>query len=150
MSTTTGTRHERAVVPGGARIALILLGAIVLAVVVNAVVAAIAVAAGAPSGYGPLTIPALISMTAVGVLAGWVGWRLVQRRARDPRRVLTVLVQVVVLVSFVPDVLLLVTRFIPGTTTGAVLALMVMHLVVAAVAVPAYRLASPGERTPSA
>lgn len=46
--------------------------------------------------------------------------------------------------SFVPDVALLASRFIPGTTTAGVLALMTMHLVVIVVAVPAYILASRG------
>ena len=42
----------------------------------------------------------------------------------------------------IPDVLLLALRFILGTTVSAVIALMVMHLVVVAVAVPAYMWAS--------
>jgi hypothetical protein len=44
-------------------------------------------------------------------------------------------------VSFAPDVALGVLQFIPGTTWTAVIGLMVMHLVVIAVAVPAYVLA---------
>jgi hypothetical protein len=51
-------------------------------------------------------------------------------------------VPIVTVASFVPDVLLLALRFIPGTTVSAVIALMVMHLVVVAVAVPAYMWAS--------
>lgn len=108
----------------------------------NSVVALVAISAGAPATYGPLTFPAYALFTALGVIVGWIGWSLVRRRARDPRRALTMLVPVVTLASFIPDVLLLVLRFIPGTTVSAVVGLMIMHLVVVAVAVPAYAWAS--------
>lgn len=120
------------------RTAVILITAVIIAVAVNAAIAAVAIAAGAPSTYGPLTFPAYALFTTLGVAAGWAGWVLVHRRARDPRRTLRVLVPVLTVLSFVPDLLLLAFGFIPGTTTSAVIALMLMHLVVVAVAVPAY------------
>ncbi|WP_165547380.1 hypothetical protein [Kribbella sindirgiensis] len=43
----------------------------------------------------------------------------------------------------IPDLLLLATKFIPDTSATAVAGLMVMHVVVTAVGVPAYRLARP-------
>lgn len=124
------------------RAALILAAAVAIAIALNAVVAAVAIATGAPAAYGPLTPPAFGLFTALGVAAGWVGWSLVRRHAKYPRRTLSILVPVVTIASFIPDVLLLALGFIPGTTTGAVIALMVMHVVVVAVAVPAYALAS--------
>lgn len=123
------------------RIAAILIAAVAVAIALNAVVAAVAISAGAPSTFGPLTFPAYALFTTLGIGAGWAGWVLIHRRAREPRRILRVLVPVLTLLSFVPDVLLLAFRFIPGTTTPAVIALMLMHLVVVAVAVPAYSLA---------
>jgi hypothetical protein len=132
--------------PRGGRAALILAAAVAVATAVNAVVATVAIAAGAPSSYGPLTLPAYTLFTAIGVALGWVGWRLVQRHSAHARRTLAILVPVVVVVSFVPDVLLAVVGFIPGTTPGAALALGIMHVVVAAVAVPAYAVASPVAR----
>ncbi len=132
------------------RAAGILIAAVIVAVAVNAAVAAVAIAAGAPSTYGPLTLPAYALFTTLGVAAGWAGWVLVHRRARNPRRTLSLLVPVLTVLSFVPDVLLLVFRFIPGTTTPAVIALMLMHLVVVAVAVPAYALAMRATRETSA
>lgn len=123
------------------RTAVILIAAVIVAVAVNAAIAAVAIAAGAPSTYGPLTLPAYGLFTTLGVAAGWAGWVLVHRRARDPRRTLRVLVPVLTVLSFVPDALLLAFGFIPGTTTSAVIALMLMHLVVVAVAVPASALA---------
>lgn len=119
----------------------ILLGAMIVAVAVNAAIAAVALATGATPGYGPLTFPAYALFTVLGIAAGWAGWVLVHRRARDPRRTLLVLVPTLTVLSFVPDVLLLVFGFIPGTTPAAVVALMLMHLVVVAVAIPAFVLA---------
>jgi len=122
-------------------IAVLILAA-ALATALNAAVAAIAVVGGVSSGYGPLTMPAYLSMTVLGIAAGWAGWQLIRRRARNPRRTLGIVVPLVLVASFLPDVMLAVFRFIPGTTLPAVLALSVMHVIVAAVAVPAYIVAS--------
>lgn len=138
----SGARASQGRLAAKYRVAFVLIAAALVAVSLNAVIDAVATAAGAPSDYGPLTLPAYALFTVVGIAVGWLGWVLVQRRAREPRRVLTVLVPVVVLITFVPDILLLVFRFIPGTTTSAVIALMLMHLVVAGLAVPAYALAT--------
>ena len=127
-----------------ARTAVTLVIAVAIAVALNAVVAAIAGAAGATPGYGPLTLPAYALFTALGFAAGWLGWSMITRRAARPRAVLSVLVPVVLVLSFVPDVLLLLLGFIPGTTTVAAVALMVMHVVVVAIAVPTFAvLATP-------
>lgn len=120
------------------------------AVILNALVAMIAIAAGAPSDYGPLTFPAFTLFTVLGVLVGWAGWALVQRWVRNPRRALSILVPVVLVVSFVPDLLLLAFRFIPGAAPAAAVALVVMHLVVVGVAVPTYALISHSASAPRA
>lgn len=140
MAATAPTEHPST--RSRMRAGIILLAAAVVAILLNAVVAAVAVAAGAPSGYGPLTPPAYGLFTVLGIGIGWLGWRLVLSRARDPRRTLSILVPVVLVTSFIPDILLLVLRFIPGTTTSAAVALMAMHVVVVLVAVPAYVLAT--------
>lgn len=88
-----------------------------------------------PAVYGPLTV--------LGAIAGAVGWHLIVARSRNATRVLRTLVPTVLLLSLIPDVLLLLTRSQPGTTTAGVLALMLMHLGVAAAAVPAYRRYTP-------
>jgi hypothetical protein len=138
----TSVTEHRADSRPALHIVVILVVAVLVAVAVNAAVAAVAVAAGASADYGPLTFPAYTLFTVLGIVAGWVGWSLVRRYARSPRRALTALVPVVALVSLVPNVLLLAFRFIPDTTVPAVVALMLMHIVVIAVAVPAYVLAS--------
>lgn len=122
--------------------ALVLAAAVAVAVALNAVVAAVAVAADAPADYPPLTLPALTTFTVLGVVAGWIGWVVVHRVSSNPKAVLRVLVPVVVVLSLVPNVVLLATGFIPGTTFAGVVALMIMHVLVAAVAVPGYAYAS--------
>lgn len=123
------------------RAGLALAAAVVVAVAVNAVVAALATSWGAGPDFAPLTLPVYGAFTLVGILVGWVGWRLVQRRAQRPRRLLGWLVPAVGIVSFAPDIALGLTGFIPGATWSGVLGLMVMHVVVIAVAVPAYLVA---------
>jgi len=49
----------------------------------------------------------------------------------------------VLVASFIPDAVLMITRFIPGTTTLGVLSLSTMHLIVAAVAIPIAQLIAP-------
>ena len=125
-----------------ARTIVILALASIVAIALNAVVAFLAVQAGASSSYAPLTLPVFAAFTVIGVVVGWIGWRIVQRRAANPSRVLAVLVPAVVVASLVPNVVLLVTEFIPGTNAAAVWALMAMHVIVAGVGVIGYVLAS--------
>jgi len=125
------------------RTALILLAVIAVAVGVNALVATVARHSGANPSFGPLQLPAYGSFTAAGVIVGWFGWRVVQRRTVRPRSVLTILVPAATLLSFVPDVALLTLKFIPDSNATAVAALMAMHIVVVALAVPGYLLAAP-------
>ena len=74
--------------------------------------------------YAPLTV--------LGVLAGTAGWAVIRRRAAQPRAVLRVVVPAVVVMSFVPDLLLLLN----ATTVGNVVALLCMHVAIAAITVP--------------
>lgn len=124
------------------RAAMILIAATALAIAVNAVVAFVALAAGVSPAFGGLTAPAYASMTIVGMVAGWIGWRLIATRSRNPRKALSIAVPAVLVLSFVPDILLATLQFMPGATPPAVLALAVMHVVVVAIAVPAYISAS--------
>lgn len=99
-------------------------------------------AVGPPTGRGALGVPALpmftpvayLTLVALGVLVGAVGRLAVRRTARDPRRVLTLVVPLVLVVSVVPDVLIGVA----GVPVGGVVTLIVMRLAVGAVAVPLF------------
>lgn len=125
-------RRGPLVVAGG------VLAAIVVASVANAVIALLALAGGAPDDFQPLEPSSYIFLTAVGVVAGAVGWAIVRKVSKDPEALMRWLVPAVVVVSFVPDFLL----FGAGGVTG-VLALLVMHVVVAVIAVFAYRKVMP-------
>lgn len=134
----TSEVHEVSTRPTRWTRVVVLVGAVAVAVAVNLGIASLAVAGGAPAGYGPLSAPALILFTVVPMALGWFGWQWVRRHAKNPGRTQALLVVVVLLVSFIPDVILAVTGFIPGTTTPGVVALMCAHLVVMGTAVAAY------------
>lgn len=126
----------------GARLLGALAMACILAVLANLVVAAVAHSAGASDDFQQLQAATVSSLTLLGVLVGALGWALVRSRASRPHAVLRILVPAVLVLSFVPD-LLLGRSDQPGTSWGAVAALMTMHLIVAAIAIPAYSWVMP-------
>lgn len=126
-STSTSTSTGRGV-------ALAVVATTVVAGIVNTVISLVAQALGADAsaimGLQPATY---LIFTLIGSAVGALGWVIVRRRAANPAALLRWLVPVVVLVSMVPDLLV-------GLSLGwGALALALMHLVVAAVAVTAYR-----------
>ncbi|MEV6594582.1 DUF6069 family protein [Streptomyces acidicola] len=132
VRTPTARRAPLAVAGG-------VLAAIVAASAVNAVLAVGArVLADKPDDFGPLDPGSYMFLTAVGVLLGAVGWAVVRRASKHPHALLRVLVPLVVVVSFVPDFFL----FGDGGAAG-VAALLLMHVAVAAIAVPVYRRVMP-------
>lgn len=135
----SGQLAARPARPNGLVVAGGLVGTAVVATALNSVVAVTARAAGASDDFQQLHLSAYAPLTVFGVLAGAAAWAIVRARSARPAGLLRTLVPVVVLVSLVPDVLLGVSDSEPGTSWGAVVALMVMHVVVAAVAVPAFR-----------
>ena len=134
--------------PGRGAVAGWLLGGIVVANVANAVIALIGRAAGASDDFQPLQPGAFISFTVLGVLIGAVGWAVVRRRSARPRALLTRLVPTVVVVSLVPDLMMFFSDYKPHADAAGIIALMVMHVAVAAVAVAAYLRAMPLNDTP--
>jgi len=116
---------------------------VVLAAVVGAVgatvaaflVALVAIALGAPDDAQQLQPSAFIPFAVFGAVVGALGWSIVLRRSSSPRRLLPRLVAGVMLVLFLPDVLIAASG---SATWGTAVALMVMHVVVAAVLVPVY------------
>lgn len=137
---TTATPVARAnatIVTGGLFLAAI------IAIALNAAIAAAAHAAGASNDFQPLKLPTYAGLTVVGLLAGAAGWAITRARASNPRRLLRTLAPVVLGASFVPDLLVGANAKMTGTSWGAVAALMVMHLVVASIAIPTYQLTLP-------
>jgi hypothetical protein len=116
-------------------------GAIVIAAIGNAVVSYVAQKFGAdPNAVEGLKPQGYVVLTALGVIIAAFAWASVRKRAKDPARTLGKLVPIVVVVSFLADVPVF---FLPGTSVVGVLALMVMHVVVAAVSVPIFRRVLP-------
>lgn len=85
--------------------------------------------------FAPFQIPRIVFLTAVGVGLAVVVFAVVARRAQRPLRTFRVIAIIALLLSFIPDIGLLVTDVVPGTTAPAVATLMVMHVVSAAIAV---------------
>ncbi|WP_255151472.1 DUF6069 family protein [Halorarius halobius] len=109
------------------------LSALVVAVVAVALVVSAArvldVAPGFdPFGYGPSTL-----FTVIGVVGATLVYAVLWRVVADPDRTFTLVAGAVLVVSWVPDVV--VAPALPGATTGGVLVLAFLHLVVAVVAV---------------
>jgi Family of unknown function (DUF6069) len=112
------------------------------------VVALIGKALGAPDDAMQLKPATYIPLVVIGVIAGTIGWYLIARRAAQPRRVLSRLVPATMLVLFIPDVLIAASG---NATWGTAVTLMVMHLAVAAVALPVFiRLLPLPAQAPSA
>ena len=122
--------------------AVVLVAGAVVAVAANAVIAFSAVAAGASTDFHPVAF-VYIPFTVVGYFAAYLGWRTIRARSARPAAVLRVLVPVLTILSFIPDVAVLATGFIPGTSATAVIALALMHPVVVAVAVPVFLRVAP-------
>ena len=116
----------------------------VIAAVTNVVISVIARGPlGASDDFVALTPAPILMWTIIGAVVGAVGWRLIVNTSARSRSLLTTLVPTVLVLSLSPDVALLATDSTPGQTTTGVVALMVMHVVTAAIAVTAYRTAMP-------
>ena len=117
--------------------------AVALAAVGTTIASLAALAAGADPSFAPLNPPVYLTFAVVGTLVAVGGWVLVVRRARRPAQVLGILVPVLLVLSLVPDVILMLTGFIPGTSVAGVVGLMLMHPIVAASAVLAGSMIAP-------
>jgi hypothetical protein len=115
------------------RIVATRLGVAALAAVVANAAIALAATAFDDTGIGAgLTPVQYIPLTLIGMVVGAIGWTLVVRYAP---RALRVIVSVTLALTWIPDLLLLNS----GATIGNVVGLMLMHVVVAAAVVSAFR-----------
>lgn len=115
---------------------LVLGAAVLVAIAASTIDAYVAYAGGADPSFAALRPAIFAPFVAVGVIASYFGWRIIRRRTGNPARILRVIVPVLLVLSFIPDTLLLLTGFIPGSSLTGVAALAVMHVIVVAVAVP--------------
>ncbi|ONI80067.1 hypothetical protein ALI22I_42290 [Saccharothrix sp. ALI-22-I] len=118
------------------RVVLGVLAAIVVASVGNTVVSFAAQAFGAsPDVIQGLAPQAYVFLTTVGVVVAAVAWALIRAKAKRPNALLRKLVPIVVVVSLLPDLSLF---GLANASPIGVIALMLMHFVVAGVAVPIF------------
>jgi hypothetical protein len=129
--------------PRASLVALIVLAAVVAVAIATSLIAFVARAAGAGDAFPPLQPQTYLTFATAGTLLAIGGWALVVRLVRHSARLLRVLAPVLLMLSFIPDIVLLATGFLPGATPGAVVALMLMHPVVAGAAVLAGQRIAP-------
>ncbi|MFF1573377.1 DUF6069 family protein [Leifsonia sp. NPDC058292] len=125
------------------RTALLLTAGVLVVAVATTVVAFTAQSLTAGSDFPALKPAVYLPFAILGFVAGYAGWRIVRSRAAHPARALRLLVPLLLAVSFIPDIVLLLTGFIPGTTATGVIALMLMHPIVVAVGVPVFQRIAP-------
>lgn len=126
--TVTTTRTSARPVPIAAAVAALPSAA------VAAAISLASAAAGVPQ-LPQLSPPAVALFAALGSVAAVIGWQLVRRRAADPRALLRRLIPILLLVSFVPDLVLgVLVAGNPGV--APVLTLAAMHLTTVLITVP--------------
>lgn len=107
--------------------------ATVLAGLVNAGLVAGATAAGVGEGFRAISYPPVLFLTVAGVVGATVLYALLLRRSETPKRTFIRVAVAVLVLSFLPDLVLLALD--PAATVGGVVVLMLMHVVVAAASV---------------
>ncbi|MET9224387.1 DUF6069 family protein [Lentzea sp. NPDC003310] len=133
MADTSFPARSSVLAPSAGEVVVGLLGAAVVSIAVNALIALVA-GRFVPEGTERmgLAFAEYAPATVLGILLGTLGWYLVRRFARDPRKVLRVLVPAVVVVSWIPDLGILAGGAAPVNS----IALILMHTIVAAATVP--------------
>ncbi|WP_408958941.1 DUF6069 family protein [Natrinema sp. 74] len=128
MSTVTETpaRSGRSLVRRG-------LLAVLLSVLSTAGLLAVARAVRIAPGFEPLTWPSVISFTVIGAVGAVVVYWLLARLSDSPERTFTIVAAVVLVLSYIPDFVLLSED--ENATILGVAALLLMHTAVAAVCV---------------
>ncbi len=144
MSSTTSTAVQKEDVVFG-RLWWVGLLTILIADIAVALVRTITVAVLPISpNFAPLTLPPNILFTTIGAIGATIVFAIVSRVARRPISLFRWIALVVLLLSFIPDVLLLTAKppAFAGTTLLAVSILVVLHIVAAiAIVVPLTTLA---------
>lgn len=83
-----------------------------------------------PLGWGPPIV-----FTIMGVLGAVIVFAIVARFAKRPIRLFRIIALVVLVLSLLPDLMLLNANAMPGTSLGAVIALMLMHVAAGAITI---------------
>ena len=119
------------------RLLLVALIAIVGSVIVNVLIRIIALALlPIPAGFIQLQIPALIiAFTIFGTVGATIVFALINRFARNPTRLFRIVASVVLVLTLIPDLLLLSS---PTANLVSVIALITMHIVTCLICIGAF------------
>jgi hypothetical protein len=110
--------------------------AIAASIVVNLIIRIVAVnILGIGSEFPPLGWGPPIVFTIIGVLGAVIVFAIIARFAKRPSRLFRIIGLVVLVLSLVPDILLLTSNTMPGTSLGSVAALMLMHVAAGAITI---------------
>lgn len=91
-----------------------------------------------PASFMPLTPMPIILWSFIGAFGAVGVYALMRKRNESPQRSFTIVAVVVLILSFIPDVILVNVSEGPfaGATTGAIIVLMIMHVISFAIVVP--------------
>ena len=110
--------------------------AIVASVIANQIVRLIAVSLfNISPEFMPLQVGPPLMFTIMGVLGAVIVYAVVGRISRHPIRLFRVIALIVLALSFIPDIGLLISDMMPGTSTIAVATLATMHIVAGAITI---------------
>lgn len=107
--------------------------AVVGSALANAALLAVVLASNLVAPFMALSYPPVVFLSAVGAVGATVVYGLLARRGGNYDRTFRRVAVAVLLLSFIPDIGILVGD--PSATLHAVLVLMVMHVVVAAICI---------------
>jgi uncharacterized membrane protein YozB (DUF420 family) len=94
-----------------------------------------------PDSFAPLTPAPIVLWSFIGAFGAIGAYALIRRRSDSPQKVFAVVSVLVLILSFLPDVVLVNVAEGPfgGATTGAIIVLMIMHVISFAIVVPMLR-----------
>lgn len=127
------------------RVAIAALAAAVAAVIGNFIVATVFKAiSDIPAEFQPFVFLRYLLFTVIGVIGAAVVYWILGRLNGDPVKRFNIIALIVLVLSFIPDILMLSSDFMPGATMAGVMALMLMHVVTAVACIVLFpRLAPP-------
>ena len=122
---------------GAVRLVAVWATAFIVSAVSNSIAAAVLRAVlNIPSNFAQMSTANVVSITAVGVAAAVIVFAIVVRVASQPVRVFTFMVAPIgLVVSWLFDLALYVTKAFPGTTGRGVIGLMLLHVIAGVITV---------------
>ena len=88
-----------------------------------------------PPEFAPLGPLRISIFTVIGVLGGVIVYAILAAKAEHPIRTYQRIGWVVLILSFIPNIAMLFTEFMPGATVTAVLVLILTHVVAGLIAI---------------